>query len=104
MVPDTASLKMRRRQFLRAATAAAAGVGFSSSVFGQVCPPKAGTVRDQLWLFSNPRDADYPVLRKRSVMSPFEAAHRGDRHVWWHHDRCGLRVRSMDWRLDPKGG
>lgn len=42
--------------------------------FSQVCPPKPGTVRDKLWLFSNPRNADYDILRKRSVMSPFEAA------------------------------
>jgi hypothetical protein len=33
-----------------------------------------GTVRDKLWLFSNPTNADYGILRKRSVMSPFEAA------------------------------
>jgi len=47
---------------------------FSSFLSGQVCPPKAGTVRDKLWLFSNPTNADYELILKRSVMAPFEAA------------------------------
>ncbi len=64
-------LNIRRRQFLQTA---AASCGLSLSAFGQVIPPKAGTVRDKLWLFSNPTNADYGLLRKRSVMSPFEAA------------------------------
>ena len=65
-------LKVHRRQFLQ--TAATASCGLSLSTFGQVVTPKAGTVRDKLWLFSNPTNADYSLLRKRSVMSPFEAA------------------------------
>ena len=64
--------KIHRRQFLQIATSASCGL--SLSAFGQVIPPKAGTVRDKLWLFSNPTNADYGILRKRSVMSPFEAA------------------------------
>ena len=63
---------IHRRQFLQ--TAATASCGLSLSGFGQAIPPKAGTVRDKLWLFSNPRNADYDMLLKRSVMSPFEAA------------------------------
>ena len=65
-------LKIPRRQFLQ--TAALAGGGISLAASGQVAPPKDGTVRDKLWLFSNPTNADYGLLRKRSVMSPFEAA------------------------------
>jgi hypothetical protein len=65
-------LKVPRRRFLQ--TAATASWGLSLSAFAQVCPPKAGTVRDKLWIFSNPRNADYGLIRKRSVMSPFEAA------------------------------
>ena len=67
-------LPLKRRQFLQAATAATAGFSCDPSYLAQVCPPKAGTVRDKLWLFSNPTNADYGMLRKRSVMSPFEAA------------------------------
>jgi len=70
MSTHRAGLPMRRRQFLQTA---AASCGLSLSAFGQLIPPKAGTVRDKLWLFSNPRNADYEILRKRSVMSPFEA-------------------------------
>ena len=61
---------IHRRQFLQTAATAS----FSLSAFGQVVPPKPGTVRDKLWLFSNPTNADWGMLHKRSVMSPFEAA------------------------------
>jgi hypothetical protein len=68
-------LKIHRRQFLQtAATATATGCGLALPTLGQLIPPKAGTVRDKLWLFSNPTNADWGILRKRSVMSPFEAA------------------------------
>lgn len=72
MSNNRAGLAMHRRQFFQ--TAAAASCGFSLCAFGQLIPPKPGTVRDKLWLFSNPRNADFELLRKRSVMSPFEAA------------------------------
>jgi hypothetical protein len=65
-------LKMHRRQFLQTAARASGGISLAAS--GQVTPPKEGTVRDKLWLFSNPTNGDYAVIRKRSVMSPFEAA------------------------------
>ena len=69
-----AGFKVRRRQFLQATAAGAAGWGVPSSVFSQVCPPKPGSVRDRLWVFCNPRNADYNMVRKRSVMSPLESA------------------------------
>jgi hypothetical protein len=69
---DRTALKIPRRRFLQ--SAATASCGLSLSAFGQVIPPEEGTVRDKLWLFSNPRNADWGILRKRSVMSPFEAA------------------------------
>ncbi len=69
-----AGLKVHRRQFLQAAAGAAASWGVTSSFFGQICPPKPGTVRDRLWVFCNPRNADYDMVRKRSVMSPLEGA------------------------------
>jgi hypothetical protein len=65
---------MHRRQFLQRMAAVAGGWGISSSVFGQACPAKAGTVRDRLWVFCNPRNADYNMVRERSVMSPLESA------------------------------
>jgi hypothetical protein len=72
MRTNRTGLKIHRRQFLQ--TAATASCGLSLPAFGQDIPPKVGTVRDKLWLFSNPTNADYGILRKRSVMSPFEAA------------------------------
>ena len=71
MNTNESGLKIQRRQFLQTA---AASCGLSLSAFGEVVQPKEGTVRDKLWLFSNPTNADWGILRKRSVMSPFEAA------------------------------
>jgi hypothetical protein len=65
---------MRRRQFLQTAAGFTAGYGPSSSAFSQVCAVKPGTVRDRLWVFCNPVNADYEYVRKRSVMSPLESA------------------------------
>jgi hypothetical protein len=65
---------MRRRQFLQTAAGLTAGYGLSSSALSQVCAVKAGTVRDRLWVFCNPVNADYEYVRKRSVMSPLESA------------------------------
>lgn len=39
-----------------------------------MCIAKAGTVRDKLWVFCNPVNADYEYVRKRTVMSPLESA------------------------------
>src|ERR1039458_9142271 len=63
-----------RRRFLQSTTAVAVGGGLSSSAFGQVCPARVGSVRHRIWLFANPVNADYAYVRKRSVMSPLEAA------------------------------
>jgi hypothetical protein len=65
---------MRRRKFLQTAAGLTAGNALSSSALSQVCPVKEGTVRDRLWLFCNPVNADYEYVRKRSVMSPLESA------------------------------
>jgi hypothetical protein len=65
---------INRRQFLQTAAAATASCGLSSSAVAQVCPAKAGTVRDRLWVFCNPVNADYGIVRGRSVMSPLENA------------------------------
>src|ERR1700761_8316710 len=63
-----------RRQFLQSMAAVAAGFGLPPSASGQVCAAKTGTVRDKLWVFCNPRNADYNMVRRRSVMSPLESA------------------------------
>ncbi len=67
-------MSINRRQFLQTVAAVGAGCGFSSSGLSQVCPVKSGTVRDRLWVFCNPVNADYEYVRKRSVMSPLESA------------------------------
>lgn len=74
MTTNRKDSRIHRRQFLQTTAAASASFALSPPLLAQVCPPKPGTVRDKLWLFSNPRNADYDILRKRSVMSPFEAA------------------------------
>ncbi len=74
MISGKESWKIHRRQFLRGMAAVAASCNVSSSDFGQVCPEGAGTVRDRLWVFCNPRNADYNMVRQRSVMSPLESA------------------------------
>jgi hypothetical protein len=67
-------LNLNRRKFLRAAAAVGAGAEFSHAASGQTCPAMDGTVRDRIWVFANPVNADYNMVRKRSVMSPLEAA------------------------------
>lgn len=65
-------MQIRRRHFLGlGAAAAAAG---SLPAFGQNRPAEPGTVRDRLWAFCNPVNADYYMVKKRSVMSPVESA------------------------------
>jgi hypothetical protein len=67
-------LKVHRRRFLQTAAGAMASGGLASYGFGQICPAKPGTVRDRLWVFCNPVNADYGIVLKRSVISPFESA------------------------------
>ncbi len=74
MADTRAGLKVQRRQFLQTAAGGMVSVGLGSYGFGQVCAVKPGTVRDRLWVFCNPVNADYDFVRKRSVMSPVESA------------------------------
>jgi len=64
---------MSRRGFVRRAAALAGIGGFPSGSFGQACTAREGTVRDRIWIFANPVNADYNFVRKRSVMTPLEA-------------------------------
>ncbi len=66
-------MNVSRRRFLQTAATLIAADGISTSSFGQVCPAKEGTVRDRIWIFANPVNADYNFVRKRSVMTPLEA-------------------------------
>jgi hypothetical protein len=65
---------LSRRRFLQTTAALPAAGGLSAISFGQTCPAKEGTVRDRIWIFANPVNADFNFVRKRSVMSPLEAA------------------------------
>ncbi len=67
-------MSIHRRQFIGRAAAVAATYGLSRPIIGQVCPAKTGTVRDKVWVFCNPVNADYGMVRARSVMSPLESA------------------------------
>jgi hypothetical protein len=74
MINKRAGFKVHRRHFLQTAAAATVASGVSSPLFSQVCLPRDGTVRDRLWVFCNPVNADYDYVRKRSVMTPLEGA------------------------------
>ncbi len=63
-----------RRAFLRNAAAIGGACGLPLAAPAQRCPTKPDTVRDRLWVFCNPTDADYNYVRQRSVMSPLENA------------------------------
>ena len=65
---------LNRRTFLQTATGVAVSGGLSSDASAQVCPPGEDTVRDRIWVFANPVNADIDMVQKRSVMSPLEAA------------------------------
>jgi hypothetical protein len=66
--------RLPRRQFLRAAPRLAAGAAAVQTASGQVFQVEPGTVRDRLWVFRNPINADYSYVLKRSVISPLESA------------------------------
>lgn len=68
------SLNLNRRKFLQAATTVAASYAISPLAFGQTCQATEGTVRDRIWVFANPVNADFAMVGQRSVMSPLEAA------------------------------
>ena len=73
-MPERTDSTVSRRTFLQA-TAALSGAGaLSTMALGQTCPAKEGTVRDRIWIFANPVNADFNFVGKRSVMSPLEAA------------------------------
>src|ERR1051326_6054967 len=64
---------VNRRGFLRSAAALPAAGALETALSGQTCPAKEGTVRDRIWVFANPTNADYNFVRQRSVMSQLEA-------------------------------
>jgi len=66
-------MPMNRRDFLGIATATAASSQISAAL-GQVRTAQADTVRDRLWVFCNPINADYNMVGRRSAISPIESA------------------------------
>jgi hypothetical protein len=64
---------MNRRNFLELAAGSVAASQLSP-VLGQVAPVRSDTVRDRLWVFCNPINADYGIVGQRSVISPLESA------------------------------
>jgi hypothetical protein len=67
-------LRPNRREFLRSAALPAAAAAVPLGSPGQTCPAVEGTVRDRIWVFANPANADFNFVGKRSVMTPLEAA------------------------------
>lgn len=66
--------RVNRRQLLKASLGVAAGLGLGRAAWGRGCEAKKGTVRDRLWLFAGPANADYPYHQQRSLMTPAEGA------------------------------
>lgn len=62
---------MHRRHFLGLGAAAAA---LSLPASAQSLQVRPGTVRDRLWTFCNPVNADYNYVKTRSVITPVESA------------------------------
>jgi hypothetical protein len=74
VITSGTALNLNRRRFLQAAATVTAGGGLSPFALGQTVPTTEGTVRDRIWVFANPVNADFNMVRQRSVMSPLEAA------------------------------
>lgn len=66
-------LGVDRRKFLQTFAAVTAGAASSSYGFGQFRLPETDTVRDRLWMFGSPVNADYDYVHQRSVMTAVEA-------------------------------
>ena len=71
------AIKVSRRQLLQATTGLAVGLGIGSPklTFAQGCVAQEGTVRDRLWLFAAPTNANINYVGRRSLMTPVEGAY-----------------------------
>lgn len=66
-------MSFNRRTFLQRAGALGAAAALPPRSFPQCAPAREGTVRDRMWVFANPVNADFNFVRRRSVMTPLEA-------------------------------
>ena len=66
---------MNRRDFLKSASGVATGAAMGDLALAQNGQPKAGTVRDKLWLFGVPLNCEMTYLSNRSTMTAVEGAH-----------------------------
>lgn len=68
------SSHLNRRQLFKVCAAGAAGPALIRAGFAQGHPVRDGTVRDRLWVFACPANSDFPIMQRRSVMTPVESA------------------------------
>lgn len=68
------SFRLNRRQLFKVCAAGAAGPALIRAGLSQKHPVKDGTVRDRLWVFACPANSDFPIMQRRSVMTPVESA------------------------------
>ena len=73
MNTPSASRRITRRRLLSAA-AAVTGVGLGNLGVAEAAPAQEGTVRDRLWIFCCAANSDFPIMQRRSVMTPAEGA------------------------------
>ena len=68
------SSHLNRRELFKVCAAGAAGPALIRTGFAQAHPVRDGTVRDRLWVFACPANSDFPIMQRRSVMTPVESA------------------------------
>jgi hypothetical protein len=74
MLAIHASSQLNRRRFFKTFAAAASGQTLIRTGLAERHPVKERTVRDRLWVFACPANSDFPIMQRRSVMTPVESA------------------------------
>ena len=74
MKTSSAPRGMNRRRLLEAAATGLAGLGLGNLALAEAPATEKGTVRDRLWIFCCAANSDFPIMRRRSVMTPAEGA------------------------------
>jgi len=73
MSESSISQRLSRRRLL-AAAAGLAGCGSQSPVLAGAPAAEENVVGDRLWIFTCAANSDYPIMRRRSVVTPVEGA------------------------------
>jgi len=74
MSESSTSWQLTRRGLLGAAVTGLAGCGVACPASAGAPAAEEGTVGDRLWIFTCAANSDYPIMRRRSVVTPVEGA------------------------------